>query len=172
MHLIATASGCWTHCARRWQRLWSANGGWGSMRWYGGMVSRSLLEKRRLAERLTAQDYPRLRLGSTHEVTWPDGAFAPSARFSEGLRTCGADQPRNKRSGRGACPVPPGGVAGALARKHWLGQYAVVWCDDRLVCIGPDAPANCDQKCSQLNRSCVDVAESGQQINHQSRGKA
>lgn len=31
-------------------------------------------------------------------------------------------------------------VAEALERKRRLGQYAVVWRDDRAVCIGPDAP--------------------------------
>jgi len=36
-------------------------------------------------------------------------------------------------------------VAGALERKRLLGQYAVVWRDDRPVCIGPDAPVECDQ---------------------------
>jgi hypothetical protein len=36
-------------------------------------------------------------------------------------------------------------VAGALERKRRLGQYAVVWRDDRPVCIGPDAPPDCDQ---------------------------
>lgn len=36
-------------------------------------------------------------------------------------------------------------VAGALERKRRLGQYAVVWREDRPVCIGPDAPAECDQ---------------------------
>lgn len=35
-------------------------------------------------------------------------------------------------------------VAGALERKRRLGQYAVVWREDRPVCIGPDAPAECD----------------------------
>lgn len=32
-------------------------------------------------------------------------------------------------------------VAEALERKRRLGQYAVVWREDRAVCIGPDAPA-------------------------------
>jgi hypothetical protein len=32
-------------------------------------------------------------------------------------------------------------VAEALERKRKLGQYAVVWRDGRVVCIGPDAPA-------------------------------
>jgi hypothetical protein len=36
-------------------------------------------------------------------------------------------------------------VAGALERKRRLGQYAVVWRDDQPVCIGPDAPVECDQ---------------------------
>ncbi len=31
-------------------------------------------------------------------------------------------------------------VAKALERKRRLGQYAVVWREDRPVCIGPDAP--------------------------------
>jgi hypothetical protein len=31
-------------------------------------------------------------------------------------------------------------VAEALERKRKLGQYAVIWRDDRVVCIGPDAP--------------------------------
>jgi hypothetical protein len=35
-------------------------------------------------------------------------------------------------------------VTGALERKRQLGQYAVVWREDRPVCIGPDAPAECD----------------------------
>ena len=32
-------------------------------------------------------------------------------------------------------------VAEALERKRRLGQYAVMWRDGRVVCIGPDAPA-------------------------------
>ena len=32
-------------------------------------------------------------------------------------------------------------VAEALERKRNLGQYAVIWRDGRVVCIGPDAPA-------------------------------
>ena len=32
-------------------------------------------------------------------------------------------------------------VAEALERKRRLGQYAVVWRDGRVACIGPDAPA-------------------------------
>ena len=32
-------------------------------------------------------------------------------------------------------------VAEALERKRKLGQYAVVWRDGRVLCIGPDAPA-------------------------------
>ena len=32
-------------------------------------------------------------------------------------------------------------VAEALERKRRLGQYAVVWRDGRVLCIGPDAPA-------------------------------
>jgi len=31
-------------------------------------------------------------------------------------------------------------VAEALERKRRLGQYAVLWRDGRIVCIGPDAP--------------------------------
>lgn len=31
-------------------------------------------------------------------------------------------------------------VAEALERKRKLGQYAVVWRDGRVLCIGPDAP--------------------------------
>jgi hypothetical protein len=31
-------------------------------------------------------------------------------------------------------------VAEALERKRRLGQYAVMWRDGRVVCIGPDAP--------------------------------
>jgi hypothetical protein len=31
-------------------------------------------------------------------------------------------------------------VAEALERKRRLGQYAVIWRDGRVVCIGPDAP--------------------------------
>lgn len=31
-------------------------------------------------------------------------------------------------------------VAQALERKRRLGQYAVVWRDGRVMCIGPDAP--------------------------------
>lgn len=34
-------------------------------------------------------------------------------------------------------------VAEALERKRRLGQYAVVWREDRPVCIGPDAPPEC-----------------------------
>jgi hypothetical protein len=33
-------------------------------------------------------------------------------------------------------------VAEALERKRKLGQYAVVWRDGRVLCIGPDAPAS------------------------------
>lgn len=40
-------------------------------------------------------------------------------------------------------------VARALEHKRRLGQYAVVWREDRPVCIGPDAPAQCDQTCSE-----------------------
>lgn len=36
-------------------------------------------------------------------------------------------------------------VAGALERKRRLGQYAVVWREGRPVCIGPDAPVECDE---------------------------
>ena len=32
-------------------------------------------------------------------------------------------------------------VAEALESKRKLGQYAVVWRDGRVLCIGPDAPA-------------------------------
>jgi hypothetical protein len=32
-------------------------------------------------------------------------------------------------------------LAEALERKRMLGQYAVVWRDGRVLCIGPDAPA-------------------------------
>lgn len=32
-------------------------------------------------------------------------------------------------------------VAEALERKRKLGQYAVVWRDGRVMCIGPDAPS-------------------------------
>ena len=35
-------------------------------------------------------------------------------------------------------------VAAALERKRRLGQYAVVWRDNRPVCIGSDAPGQCD----------------------------
>ena len=31
-------------------------------------------------------------------------------------------------------------VAEALERKRRLGQYAVMWREGRVVCIGPDAP--------------------------------
>ncbi len=31
-------------------------------------------------------------------------------------------------------------VAEALERKRKLGQYAVIWCDGRVVCTGLDAP--------------------------------
>jgi hypothetical protein len=31
-------------------------------------------------------------------------------------------------------------VAEALERKRKLGQYAVVWREGRVVCLGPDAP--------------------------------
>ena len=31
-------------------------------------------------------------------------------------------------------------VAEALERKRKLGQYAVIWLDGRVMCIGPDAP--------------------------------
>ena len=31
-------------------------------------------------------------------------------------------------------------VAEALDRKRKLGQYAVIWRDGRVVCMGPDAP--------------------------------
>lgn len=31
-------------------------------------------------------------------------------------------------------------VAEALERKRRLGQYAVVWREGRVVCLGPDAP--------------------------------
>lgn len=62
-------------------------------------------------------------------------------------------------------------VVGALERKRRLGQYAVVWRGDRPVCIGPDAPADCDQARSEPDRSLVDVAESGREINSRFRGK-
>jgi hypothetical protein len=62
-------------------------------------------------------------------------------------------------------------VAGALERKRRLGQYAVVWREDRPVCIGPDAPADCEQKSSEPDRSPVDVTGSGREINRQSREK-
>lgn len=32
--------------------------------------------------------------------------------------------------------------AEALERKRRLGQYAVVWREDRAVCIGPDVPGS------------------------------
>ena len=38
---------------------------------------------------------------------WPDGAFAPSETFSPNLPVPINGRPRIKRSGRGACPVPP-----------------------------------------------------------------
>jgi hypothetical protein len=31
-------------------------------------------------------------------------------------------------------------VAEALERKRRLGQYAVIWRDGKMMCIGPDAP--------------------------------
>ena len=31
-------------------------------------------------------------------------------------------------------------VAEALERKRKLGQYAVIWREGRVVCLGPDAP--------------------------------
>ena len=31
-------------------------------------------------------------------------------------------------------------VAEALERKRRLGQYAVIWRDGKVMCIGPDAP--------------------------------
>ena len=31
-------------------------------------------------------------------------------------------------------------VTEALERKRKLGQYAVIWRDGRVICIGPDAP--------------------------------
>lgn len=40
-------------------------------------------------------------------------------------------------------------VAEALERKRKLGQYAVIWRDGRVVCIGPDAPGDQDE---DLNR--------------------
>ena len=36
-------------------------------------------------------------------------------------------------------------VAVALERKRRLGQYAVVWRGNRPVCIGSDAPPQCEQ---------------------------
>ena len=44
----------------------------------------------------------------------PDGAFAPSETFSPNLPVPINGRPRIKRSGRGACPVPPRGL-GLLA---------------------------------------------------------
>ncbi|WP_236848637.1 UPF0175 family protein [Candidatus Thiodictyon syntrophicum] len=54
-------------------------------------------------------------------------------------------------------------VAETLERKRRLGHYAVVWRGDRPVCIGPDAPSDCDQPRSEPDRSPDDVAESGDQ---------
>jgi len=62
-------------------------------------------------------------------------------------------------------------VAGALERKRQLGQYAVVWREDRPVCIGPDAPADCEQKCSEPHRLADDGAGPGQEISRQARGE-
>jgi hypothetical protein len=62
-------------------------------------------------------------------------------------------------------------AAGALEHKRRLGQYAVVWREDRPVCIGPDAPVDCEQKSSEPDRSPVDVAGSSLEINRQARGK-
>ncbi|WP_295434664.1 hypothetical protein [uncultured Thiodictyon sp.] len=52
-------------------------------------------------------------------------------------------------------------VAGALERKRRLGQYAVVWREDRPVCIGPDAPVECDDERRPPERAPGGVAESG-----------
>jgi len=52
-------------------------------------------------------------------------------------------------------------VAGALERKRRLGQYAVVWREDRPVCIGPDAPAECDPTRLGSERAPRGGAESG-----------
>jgi hypothetical protein len=45
-------------------------------------------------------------------------------------------------------------VAEALERKRKLGQYAVIWRDGRVVCIGADAPGDQDEELSRgWNRS-------------------
>jgi len=53
-------------------------------------------------------------------------------------------------------------VADALERKRRLGQYAVVWRDGRVLCIGPDAPAPRYQHGVEAARTPGDVAEPGE----------
>jgi len=52
-------------------------------------------------------------------------------------------------------------VAEALERKRRLGQYAVVWRDGRVMCIGPDAPPMRYPFGTEAARAAGGVAEPG-----------
>ncbi len=52
-------------------------------------------------------------------------------------------------------------VTEALERKRRLGQYAVVWRNGQVVCIGPDAPPMRYQYRAEAARAPGGVAEPG-----------
>ena len=52
-------------------------------------------------------------------------------------------------------------VAEALERKRRLGQYAVVWRDGRVMCIGPDAPVVRNPSGTEAARATGGVVERG-----------